>query len=417
MAESRQGVSRIVQRPTSNGRENDGSLYHENQTTAFKPKTIAIGDLIDRFVVRTDIFGYQPHASHADWRQMSNYRWDVRSLIRQGFNHRRCHDPGIRMGQVLVQAFSVRSGEKTSFFVIDADCHNPTAAQVAAHLQLVEILQRKLPVLLQYLGGGSIFYQYRQIETSGIQIWVTLARQFNTEHLHATVRKFLRGLDAGLDQRLRQVGLPGLDQIEIKPSETQQVSMPGCYGKTVFTDRELKLVDGWFDVIGLNDHIQNQGQVGDVFPRYKALLEANHDCPSALPESSTICPAGTNGASPTDRKTVVLSLDSLRQDGRRYWTDLKKVAVEGVTTPDRLYEDYLQPLGQCLYFRDFAHEPDRMCLVEDELVNWVSAKHNGLVSRIQEADKLRQQCRTVAKTMEKTTCGQCKDYYHQYPDE
>ena len=259
------------------------SLYHESQTTTLKPKTVAIGNLIDRFVVRTDIFGYQPHASHGDWRQMSNYRWDVRSLIRQGFNHRRCHDPGIRMGQVLVQAFSVRSGEKTSFFVIDADCHNPTAAQVAAHLQLVEILQRKLPVLLQHLGGGSIFYQYRQIETSGIQFWVTLALpvQYRASSRHRSGSS-CEGLDAGLDQRLRQVGLPGLDQIEIKPTETQQVSMPGCYGKTVFTDRELKLVDGWFDVIGLNDHIQNQGQVGDVFSRYKALLEANQRLPFGI---------------------------------------------------------------------------------------------------------------------------------------
>ena len=58
------------------------------------------------------------------------------------------------------------------------------------------------------------------------------------------------------------------------------------------------------------------------------------------------------------------------------------MALEGVTTPDRLYEDYLQPLGQCLYFRDFAHEPDRQRLVEDELVDWVMAKNNGLVSRV-----------------------------------
>ena len=394
------------------------SLYCQNQTTNPKPKTLAADSLIDRFVVRTDIFGYQPHGSHNDWRQMSKYRWDVRSLMRQGFHHRRCHDQGIRIGKVLAQAFSVRCGEKTAFFVIDVDCHNPTADQIAAHLQLVEIVQRKLPALIQELGGGSTFYQYRQLDTSGIQFWVMLNRMFNTDWLHATVRKFLVGLDSELDQHLRAIGLPGLDQIEIKPSQTQQISMPGCYAKTVFTERELKLVDGWFDVIALNDHIQAHGQAGDVLPRYKALLEANHDyrlppppCSGVRAGFATAAPAQrVQPAHPTPSQLEgILSLESMRQDGRRYWTDLKKVAVEGVTTPDRLYEDYLQPLGQCLYFRDFAHEPNRQQLVEDELVVWVMAKNNGLVSR--EIGEIRRVCRAMVKTLDKKTCQAVKDYY------
>ena len=34
-------------------------------------KPPVIDSLLDRFVVRTGIFGYQLHASHNDWRQMS----------------------------------------------------------------------------------------------------------------------------------------------------------------------------------------------------------------------------------------------------------------------------------------------------------------------------------------------------------
>ena len=209
------------------------ALYHENQTTTPKPKTLAIDDLIDRFVVRTDIFGYQPYGTDG-WKQMTGYRWDARPLIRQGFNHRRCHDQGMSMGKLQVQAFAVRCGEKTDVFAIDADCHDHTSAQIAAHLELVETLQRELPYLVQHLGGGSIFYQYRQPESSGVQFWATLTRKRSTRHLHATARSFLWGLDdhyPGLDQRLRQAGLPSLDLIEILPSKTQMISLPGCYGK------------------------------------------------------------------------------------------------------------------------------------------------------------------------------------------
>ena len=126
---------------------------------------------------------------------------------------------------------------------------------------------RELPVLVQQLGGGSIFCQYRQVEASGIQFWATLGRMFDTRWLHATAREFLTGLDADLDHRLREVGLPGLGQIEVKPSQTQMVSMPGCYGKTVFIDRELKLIDGWSDVVSLNDYIQAHGPTRQCVPQ------------------------------------------------------------------------------------------------------------------------------------------------------
>ena len=135
------------------------SLYHLDQTTNSRPKTLAIVDVLDRFVVRTDIFGYQPYRSD-EWPQCDWYRWDVQDLIRKGFNHQRCHERGIQLNEeLLVQAFAIRCGEKTDFFVLDLDCHDPGDAQVAAHLELVEIVLDELPTLLETLGGGSVFYQ------------------------------------------------------------------------------------------------------------------------------------------------------------------------------------------------------------------------------------------------------------------
>jgi len=385
------------------------ALYHESQTTTPKPRTLALMELLDRFVVRTDIFGYQPRRSD-DWPQMTNYPWDVKELIRQGFNHRKCHDGGIAVGsRIMAQAFSIRCQERTDFFVIDVDCHEPGPKQIAAHLELVEVLQKELPGFIdQLLGGGSIFYQYRQIEPSGIQFWAVLTWKPDTPYLHAKVREFLLGLESkypGLDGRLTDAKLAGLNKIEIKPTQMVQVSMPGCYGKTIFTDRELKLVDGWVDVVALTEHIQNLGSGGNVLPRYEELLQLaldGHDCEKLITK-----PAGAEVAKP-----VIISLPTMDQPGQ-YWTNLKRVALEGVSTADDLYRGYLQPLAQCLYFRDFVHEPNRQQLVIDELLTWVMTKHNGLVSRIMHGkeQQVGLQCSRIVHQLEKNTCQAIKDYY------
>ena len=387
------------------------SLFHESQTTTPKLRTLALMELLDRFVVRTDIFGYQPCRS-GDWFQMTNYPWDVKDLIRQGFNHRKCHDGGIPVSsRVTAQAFSIRCRERTDFFVLDVDCHDPGLNQVAAHLELVEILQAELPGFLDHLHGGSIFYQYRQIEPSGIQFWAVLTWKPDTVFLHAKVREFLLGLESkhpGLDQRLTDAKLAGLKQIEIKPTQTVQVSMPGCYGKTIFTDRELKLVDGWVDVVALAEHIQNLGTGGNVLPRYGELLELAldyHDCEKVISKTT----------STDDPKPPAISLATLDGSPGQYWTNLKRVALEGVSTADDLYRGYLQPLAQCLYFRDFVHERNRQQLVRDELFNWVMAKHNGLVSRIMQGkeQQVRLQCRHVVHQLENKTCQTIKEYYQK----
>ncbi len=391
------------------------ALYPQSQTTRPKPRTAAILELLDRFVVRTDIFGYQPYRSHDAWLQISNYPWNVKGLIRQGFNHRKCHDGGIAVGsRITAQAFSIRCQERTDFFVIDVDCHEPGPNQVAAHLELVAILQKELPGFLDQLHGGSMFYQYRQIDTSGIQFWAMLNWKPDTVFLQAKVREFLLGLETnhpGLDGRLTDAKLAGLKQIEIKPTQMVQVSMPGCYGKTIFTDRELKLVDGWVDVVASAEHIQNLGSGGNVLSRYGELLQLacdDRDCNNLI-HNNLIHAAEVPTKSP---EPVILSSPTMDQPGQ-YWTNLKQIALIGVSTPDNLYQEYLQPLAQCLYFRDFFHERNRQQLVVDELVSWVMTKHNGLVSRIihGKEHQVRLQCHRTVQQLENKTCQTIKDYY------
>lgn len=388
-------------------------LYHEDQTTRLTDRTKATDRLLDRFVVRTDICGYQPHRTD-EWRQMRGDGWRLKELARQSFNHVRCFEQGIPLGRHLrAQAFSVRCGPRTNFFVIDVDNHTPSPKNIPAHLELVNLVQTELANLIGRLGGGSLFYQYRQPDPTGIQFWITLLWRPKTDVLHRQVRDFLLGLEQkspGLNDRLRQAGLATLDKIEISPTENVPVSMPGCFGKTVFTAHELRLVKGRFDVEALDEHIRSNATNGDVLPRYGGLMEVcwgNDFAPAGGEVSSDESPTNDTPA------PAILTLDSLLADGKRYWTDLKLTALHGISTADNLYEDYLQPMAQCLFFRDFVREPDRERLVEDELFNWLMAKHNGFVSRVLsgKTKELRHQCRHVAKNIEKKTCRAVKSYY------
>ena len=300
---SQNGLHRVERKQT-------GSLPPEPDD---KPQTqdLATDSLIDRFVVRTDIFGYLPHGCHHDWRQMSNYRWDVRSLIRQGFNHRRCHRHGITMGEIKVQAFSVRCGDKTDFFVIDLDCHEPTTPQVAVHLELVRNPARTTTGLAPTPRRREHFLPI----PSGGDLWHSVLGHVDTAVRYRTSPRQGQEVPAWARCRGRPTSSSGRltrpqAEIEIKPTETQQVSMPGCYGKTVFTDRELKLVDGWFDVIDLDNHIQKQRQAGDVFPRLQGTTwKPTGNLFSWARQGKTIRPSGANGYDPTDREAVVLSFE------------------------------------------------------------------------------------------------------------
>jgi hypothetical protein len=421
-------------------KEKDIMLYHVTQTTRLTPRTMAANRLLDRFVPRTDIFGFQPHRTE-DWPQLTNTCWNLKELVRKSWNHVVCHEKGVRLTAdhrrglgIMAQAFSVRCGRMSDFFVIDLDNHSPNSANIPVHLDLVALVQSELPRLIQSLGGGSMFYQYRQIEPTGIQCWVTLNWRIRIDDigdklgLHYRVRKFLVGLEKkspGLNQRLRDARLPTLETIEIRPTTSQQVSVPGCYGKSLFTTKELKLVKGRVDVESLDQHIRGGVTSGDVLPRYRALVEYfwGNDFRScgakvSLTESSDILPLPPSSSASEigdwhETADLIIPLDPSSKEGRRYWTDLTRKALNGVTSPDDLYGEYLQPLAQCLLFRDFVRCSDREKLVEEELFSWVTAKHNGFVSRILagKEEEVRSQCRQVAKRVKAKTCKAVKQYY------
>ena len=378
------------------------NLYRQDQTTTQSPRTIAANALVNRFVRREDIAGYQLHHTQ-DWKQFRPIH-GLRSLVKSGWHLEKCHATGI--GQIKAQAFSVRTAEKTSFFCIDLDCHNPTSEMAKVHLALVQAVAKRLPELLNQLGGGSSFAQYRQIETSGIQLWGTTS-EINTKALHKTIRDRLVELGPDLDKKLKRVGLPSLGQIEIAPTEQKQISVPGCYGKTVFTSKELKVTDGWFDVVGLNDHISKCLPLGDVFPRYSELLKVSAGIfePIKIPTIPTQkhpSPSGRGMPLQTNNKIIK----------RDYWTNLTDLASNGVPEPDHLF-NYLLRLAQGLVFRDYFNNPQYHELAVEELLSWVKRKSNGLVSRLESErlDLLKDEIERAVSLVESSTVQAVKDYW------
>ncbi len=381
------------------------SLYSQDQLTTKKPRTVAAELLLDRFVRRDDIAGYQPHGTQ-DWKQFRPIN-GLRNLIKAGWNLEKCHEEGISIGKIKAQAFSIRTAEKTNFFCIDLDCHNPTPESAKVHLSLVQAVVKLLPEVLDQLGGGSSFAQYRQIETSGIQLWGTTSWEINTKALHKTIRDQLTALGPNLDKKLAQAGLPRINQIEIAPTEQKQISIPGCYGKTIFTAKELKVTEGWFDVVGLNDHISKNVPLGNVIPRYAELLQASAGLfePIKIPvirEKGRILLTGRDLHIPINPKFTK----------RDYWTRLTKLAAEGVPEPDQLFKCLL-PLAQVLLFREFVDHPNRHELTADELLSWVNHKHNGLVSRLErgQTDLLKDEISRAVSLAENGTAQVVRDYW------
>ena len=403
-------------------------LYHADQTTTLTEKTKALEALLDRFATRDDLLVWKPHKSSGGykshdwvttWSEHMPDQWKPRSFIRQGWNLERCYEEGIvvhRDRHHTAQAFSIRGPmddphrpAMTDVLVIDLDCHTTNATVVAAHLQLVQVVIAALPRLLQKLYGGSVFFQYRTPEPSGLQIWVVLKNRLQRKWLHHTTRKFLLGLEKqqpGLNTLLADHNLPTLDSIEILPTENQQVTIPGSYGKAVFTTKELRPVKGWFDVVGLEKHIAAYESAGAILARYPALFRefSSLDAPKPKSVKKTTNLVETDPVKPHP----ILHLGSNKADGKRYWTDLKTLAINGVPEPDQLY-GYIRPLAQALYFRDFARHPNKTALAESALLEWVINKSNGHISR--GTSSLHNVIKHLVRNIEITTPRSIKDYY------
>lgn len=380
-------------------------LFCLEQTSEMQPRTAAIAHLTDFFAPSPDIFGITVKDHDRCLQIPSTVLWGSPApLIARGYRLQSCRR-GIRVGRYLAEGFHVRAKAETEWCVIDLDNHDPTKNSTSAHLELLRAIQANLPDLLRWVGGGTVFYQYRSITPTGIQIYVVSHKKHAVALLHQKVRTFLLSLDNdGLNKRLKKAGLQTLDRIEILPTVNHCVSMPGIYGKSVFTDRELKPIPTkGFDAESLWTHISEHRPVGDVFHRYKELVEVGIRQETRIERKK----APNITAFPTNETPPAIST------GRGYWSDLKLIALNGVTSPDNLFHDYLNRLATALYFRDFASLPNRRALTIEHLSSWILKKHNNLVSRINrgKSKEVLGQIERVVNRLDRKTSSSVKQFF------
>lgn len=377
------------------------ALYPETETTKLRPYTVSRNFILDLFVGYPDSFGYRSKADGRIYRlDPDRLRGSAWGLIQKGFDYRRC-SAGIRIGKYLAESFHVPTPKYTRFAVIDLDNHSPTRRSTEIHLELVKRLKERLPELSRRIGIKSSFWQYRCIEPTGIQLWLVTTGEKCRRDLHAKIREFLLTLDDGdLDERLRSCRLPGLADIEILPSE-KLISMPGCYGKLVFTDHELKIKNQKFDCESLHKHIEGRKQAGDVYDRYRELVLVREF--SDEPEIQAPTPAAVSQK----------SFDTKSNLGNGHWSKLKFTCLHGIDQPDQLHELFLKPVAQALLFREFHDHKDKKEIAFQALKKWVFKKHNGYISRINDRNfhLVENQIRSTIKNLISRPNDKVLDFY------
>jgi hypothetical protein len=376
-------------------------LYREKDTTQFRSYTVARNYLVDLFAGYPDTFGYTSKKDGCVYRaDPTKLKGGARGVIEGGFNYRRCA-AGISMGKYMADRFHVPAGASVRYRVVDLDNHAPTRQGTEVHLELVQRLQERLPTLAKRIGVKSSFWQYRGIEPTGIQLWLILHGERPRQRVDAQIRDFLLSLgDHDLDMRLRSCGLPGLGNIEILPGENL-VSMPGCYGKLVFTDRELKITDQRFDCESLYQHISGARQAGAVHERYRELSLVR-DFPFTAEDPLPV-PACETKEVPLRRMNI----------GKGYWSKLKETCLRGIDLPDQLHGLFLKPVAEALLFREFHDRRDKQELAFQAIRKWVLKKHNGCVSRITDHKfhLVESQIRSTIKNLFKKPNQKVLDYY------
>lgn len=402
--EGRAVKPKSIPRFTREYRKREINLYAFDQTYKNGPRVVAKNYLVDLFGNYAESFGYRP-TNGEDIRRVQSewFKGGAASFLERGFNYRLCKR-GIQVGKGnWAESFHVPAGFDTRFAVVDLDNHLPTLPGTAVHLELVKRIQDHLPELDRSLGVKSTFWQYRSVEPTGIQLWLVFFFPQDRQKLHGKLRKFLLSLGTDdLDKRLRENGLATLADIEILPGR-KLVSMPGCYGKLVFTDHELKIIDQKFDCEGLYRHIKEDRKATCVLDRYRELVMVREfeDRPRIHINSDPSFPnTGKN-----------------RRESQKhgYWSRLKNLCREGVTRPDCLHVSVLQPLAQALLFREFHDMPDKSEVCFRVIKDWLLRRHNGLVSRIGNG-KLRSveaQIKTTIKNTLRRPCPKILDYYRR----
>lgn len=378
-------------------------LYARSQAYSLPEPECSRRMLIHKFVRRNEAFGLRPIDKTHPIRGRTESLWcSVRELVFSSFNYTKWTE-GIPVKfrghkePTFADALYVLANANTDWLVIDIDNHRPNRASTEAHLLLVRHLVKSMPEIVRSIGAKSVFYDYAAESPQGIHIWICLNRQWPVKALHETLRRILRRLaDPAIDATVRKNGLKSMGSLEILPTEGQLIRMFGSYDRRVFTTRELKPKKGGFDAESLLDHIWSRVIDGDPCMRYARLAFAGlsndiHESPPAI----SVPPA-------------ILALSSTAPTKRSgYFSHIVGLALNGITEPDVLFEGYLSPLAQALYWREFHDRPDRMRLTQDALVRWIDNKHNGLVTRINDGHrkKVISQIRNVVKKLPGTPSG------------
>lgn len=375
----------------SHGRPVD--LYSIDQTTKKKPYTVARDFLLDLFAHWPAEFGYQTPNGGIYRVQADELRVSAYKVLERGFNYAACKKgiriPNRKTRDYIASGFHIAAPEKPRFAVIDLDNHEGSQDATRVHLRLLNAIQDRMDDLICLTGAQSSFFQYRQIEPTGIQLWL-VTNPTDRNQLHRRIRTFLVSLGAELDHDLKNHRLASLDKIEIGPT-SHLISMPGIYGKSVFTTQELKLSHSRFDCEGLADHIRSHKQAGNVLKRYSEL---------ALVSFSEVF---ANAHTPISEKVVFsIPLPDSPQTKKNYWSQLKDKALNGVGLEDDLHDEYLEQLAHALMLREFHDDPNKTKKTVDALKDWVFKKHNNSITRInkQHFKKVESQIRATVKKID-----------------
>jgi hypothetical protein len=378
-------------------------LYNRAQTYELTEPTRSKRMLARMFVRRNELFGLLPVGGDRPIHRHTNFlRGSVSELVYKSFDygHRGKGTPTsfrFEKKPVFADAFYVLAPEYTDWFVIDIDNHWPTEESTEVHLRLVRHLVEKMPEIARSIRASSVFFDYRPDSPRGIHIWVKLDRKWAVKPLHHKVRVLLRRLaDRVIDADLQTHGLKRMGTLEILPTEGQLIRMFGGWDRRVFTTEELKPKKQAFDAESLLRHIKSGRIDGNPCDRYADLARAG------LGGDVREAPA----ASPVQPRVLLLS-SAAPSRGAGYIGGIVEACLNGVTEGDVLYEAYLSPLAQALFWREFHDRPDRARLTEEALLRWIDAKHNGMVTRISEGKRklVAEQIRHVVKKLPFTPPG------------
>lgn len=375
--------------------ENSVPLFHEDQTRLSKitDRTLAYLDFEDIFTAHAQKDCY------ARWNAEEN-RWTTVNASQENFLAPFLSPDLIRRCINQREIIGIRGTDKTRFIAIDLDFHGQDRK---VFLDQAEVL------LKAFHGKHGWHYQVSRDDVNGIHFLKVLDKASPLALERTRLRNQLKAINASnpnLANRATSAGMKTLADLEIYPDQNRAFRLPLCRGRQMILDRFLEPIShrkrevqdvesyvAWIkdplkeylpaqeilDFLWMNTETDKRKAQKVETPAIKIyrpdpfaaldLLQANKVAADLLLEA------------PDDDSE---SLFSKRRNKSGYWRELCKKATEGVSEPDCLYKEYLRPFSQCLFFRDLFALPEdlRVKQIAEELFQWVMAKSNGNVSRL-----------------------------------